>query len=396
MPSALCPLPSALCLLPSAFGSDGKTGSNKGDAAMAEDRTQAPSRRRRQQAREQGLAAKSPDLTAAVGLLAAVALVGSLGGGLAAGFVGLIRGSLAIDPALGGDPAAVSASIWRAAGAVFGPTAMIVGGTAAAMVAAHLIQTGGLWNPARLAPDPARLVPKFGGEGPDRGPGAAARRGVWGLIRSLAILIVAGWISWTEAPRLAGLAGLEATALGPSAGSVVLRLAFGVGMASLGLGLVDYAMAWRRVEAQLRQTPEEHKAEAKDAEGDPEVRSRRQRLARSRRDDPARAVAAGGVALLVTEAGPGRRGLAILLGGDPPPGQVSVRMVARGPSAIMLRRAADRAGLPRTEAPALARWFADAAAPVRAQAPSSGRIPALPVELGEQLAGLWPTRPMGR
>ena len=61
---------------------------------MSEDRTQPPSKRRRQMAREQGQAAHSPELTAAVGWVAAVALLGFFGDDLAVALTGLVRGSL--------------------------------------------------------------------------------------------------------------------------------------------------------------------------------------------------------------------------------------------------------------------------------------------------------------
>ncbi len=52
---------------------------------MSEDRTQPPSKRRRQLARQQGQVAHSPELTAAAGWLAAVVLLGVLGDDLALG-----------------------------------------------------------------------------------------------------------------------------------------------------------------------------------------------------------------------------------------------------------------------------------------------------------------------
>ena len=51
----------------------------RGTCAMSEDRTQPPSKRRRQMARQHGQAAHSPELTAAVGWLAAVVLLGFCG-----------------------------------------------------------------------------------------------------------------------------------------------------------------------------------------------------------------------------------------------------------------------------------------------------------------------------
>ena len=61
---------------------------------MSEDRTQPPSKRRRQLARQQGQAAHSPELTAAGGWLAAVVLLGALGDDLALGLTRLVRSSL--------------------------------------------------------------------------------------------------------------------------------------------------------------------------------------------------------------------------------------------------------------------------------------------------------------
>ena len=60
---------------------------------MSEDRTQPPSKRRRQLAREQGQAAHSPELTAAGGWLVAVLLLGFRGGELVQGLTGLMRGA---------------------------------------------------------------------------------------------------------------------------------------------------------------------------------------------------------------------------------------------------------------------------------------------------------------
>ena len=58
---------------------------------MSEDRTQPPSKRRRQLARQHGQVAHSPELTAAAGWLAAVALLGIVGDDLALGLTKLVQ-----------------------------------------------------------------------------------------------------------------------------------------------------------------------------------------------------------------------------------------------------------------------------------------------------------------
>src|SRR5438034_862703 len=76
---------------------------------MSEDRTQPPSKRRRQLAREQGQVAHSPELTAAAGWLVAVVAWGIAGNDLASALVGLVRGSMAGAVVMPADPAEYSA-----------------------------------------------------------------------------------------------------------------------------------------------------------------------------------------------------------------------------------------------------------------------------------------------
>lgn len=347
---------------------------------MSEDRTQEPSRRRRDLARQRGQVARSPELTAAVGMLAAVVLIGAWGGDLTAALVRLVREPLeTASPspaaAIPGDPAVLVDSLRGAAGAVALPMGMILGGVVLAMIAAHQIQTGGLWAPGLLTPDIQRLWAGSGG-----GEGLTARlvRGVWGLLRALAIVAIAAWMIRADLPALAGLTRLEVPSLARAAGALLKGFAYAVGLALLGLGLLDFVGQYRRLEARLRLSPDQQREELKAADGDPELRARRIRLARSWLREPREAMT--GATLVVT--GPG--GVAVLLGGSPPPGRVAVRLVARGAAAATLRRTAERAGLPHIEAPSLARWFA--------QARSAGNGASLPPELAAELAAIWPAR----
>src|ERR1700684_1403618 len=78
---------------------------------MSEDRTQPPSKRRRQLARQQGQAAHSPELTAAAGWLAAVVLLGIVGDDLALGLTKLAGGSLTRPAVLSAHRAALVAEV---------------------------------------------------------------------------------------------------------------------------------------------------------------------------------------------------------------------------------------------------------------------------------------------
>src|SRR4051812_4892498 len=119
----------------------------------AEDRTQAPSKLRLQQARERGMVAHSPELTGAAALLAATLILGVVGESLATGLVTVVREPWIgrLDPTL--DAASVVGHLRASAMAVLGPLGLLMLGLVAAGVAAHQAQVGLLWTPALIAPD---------------------------------------------------------------------------------------------------------------------------------------------------------------------------------------------------------------------------------------------------
>ncbi len=254
---------------------------------MADERTQEPSRHRRQLARSQGQAAQSPALTAAAGLLAAVALLGAFGdeiaSAMAAGFVP------AIDPAGGSpwplapDPAAIVGRVRGAAWALAMPLGGLLLGTVAAAVAAHQAQVGGLWAPGLIAPDLRRLV----GGGPGGGAATRLGRGIWGLSRSAALVAAAVVALATHRDDLARLARLDPPRLLASASGLAAAIGFDLAIACLALGLADFVAQARQFEARLRTTPDEHREEVRAAEGDPALRARRRQRSRTWIDAPA-------------------------------------------------------------------------------------------------------------
>src|SRR6478672_1228502 len=112
---------------------------------MSEDRTQPPSKRRRQRAREQGQVAHSPELTAAAGWLVAVVAWGIAGDDLASALVGLVRGSIAGAIVMPADPAGVAARVRGLVLSVAWPVGIILTGFAAGALTAHQFQVRGLW-----------------------------------------------------------------------------------------------------------------------------------------------------------------------------------------------------------------------------------------------------------
>jgi flagellar biosynthetic protein FlhB len=340
--------------------------------AEADDRTQGPSKERLRLARERGQVAQSPELTAAVGLLAATLLLGWCGDPMAAALIALVREPLTQPVSLEADAAVLAVQLRHLAMALAWPLGMVFIGITAAVVAAQQLQVGGLWVPGLLAPDPARLW-AFG-----RGPGGAARgaRGAWGLVKVLLIGIVAALAIRAGLPRWQRLGDLESHALAATAAAALRQFTLTLAIATLVLGLVDFWLQHQCFTILLRMTPEEQREDLRSTEGDPALRAQRRRLARTRQTDEREVL--NGAALMLT----GAAGMTLVIAGGPPPRRLLIRSVASGAAGLRLRHAAGRAGLPEIAEPALARRLASHRASAQA----------LTAEDAASLAALWPAR----
>jgi flagellar biosynthetic protein FlhB len=315
---------------------------------MSEERTQPPSKRRRQLARQQGQAAHSPELTAAVGWLAAVVVLGIVGDDLTLALANVVRDSLNRSPLAWADTQAVAAHVRGLALGVAWPLAAILASFAGGALCAHQLQVRGLWATTLVAPDPARLW-VF-----SAGPGLALRfqHSAWSAIKVAVLVAAWAWTihaGWTELSRLCVLEGPN---LARGVGQVMLQVVRVLAVVLLALGAVDYVLRHRRFEAMLRTTPQEQREDRRVMEGDPAARAQRRRVARSWRGDTPDLLAGGSLLLL----GPG--GLTLVLAGGPPPRRVTVRTVVSGSTGLRLRRSPEARQIPVVDAPELARRLA--------------------------------------
>ncbi len=309
-----------------------------------EDRTQAPSARRLQEARDRGQVAYSPELSSAAGLLAAAAVLWTRGEPLASALASTLRAPLTGPIPITADVGSVVAHLRGLALEIAWPIGQIVAAFALAAAVAHLAQTRLLWTPGRLAPDVARLW----AVGQGGGLGDRLARGAWSLARACLVVAVAAWFVRNEWLTTCQLADAETPVLARVAGQSLGRLLFTLSAATLALGVVDLLIQQNRFQAMLSQTPDEQREDLRSTEGDPTLRSRRRRAAEGRRIDPAELLS--GASLVLT----GASGLSVVLGGGPPPIRFTVRSVAHGLSGDQLRRAAIRSGLLVVSAPDLA------------------------------------------
>ena len=249
---------------------------------MSEDRTQEPSKRRRVEARERGQVARSPELTGAAGLLAASALLGIWGDDLALALLALVRDSWSGDLMVSGGPIEVVDRLRQAAWNVAGPLFGILGGSVVASFLAHQAQVGGLFAPALLAPDPSRLWSlRLDEEGSGSGFAARVGRGVWSVVKAAVVVGVAAWVIRSDLGELHRLARLDPPALARASGTLMRSMAFALALATLVLGLVDFALQYMRFEAMMRLTPDQHREDLRAADGDPGLRALRRRIVKT-------------------------------------------------------------------------------------------------------------------
>ncbi|MDR3620943.1 MAG: EscU/YscU/HrcU family type III secretion system export apparatus switch protein [Paludisphaera borealis] len=341
---------------------------------MSEDRTQPASKRRRLLAREEGQVVHSPELTAAVGWLTAVVVLGVWGQDLAGVLIELARAPLVQPLASSSDPVELAGRIRGDVLRVAVPLGMILGGFLVGAAGAHQAQVRGLWAPNLIAPDVSRLW-RIG-----RGGGLSGRfeRSVWSIVKVVILASVAWWGIRSQWSALQGLSLLDFPTAARSAMSVLLGPMRVLAVLMVVVGLVDYGLRFARFESMLRTTPDEQREDQKAVEGDPRVRASRRRLVQSWRDATPELLT--GATLILH----GDAGLTVVLSGGPPPRRIGVRAAAQGKAGNSLRRAASQARIPSCEAPQLALRLASQ--PNTASARSAIADPLLV----SQLRSVWP------
>jgi flagellar biosynthesis protein FlhB len=148
------------------------------------------------------------------------------------------------------------------------------------------------------------------------------------------------------------LGRLDALSLAHAVGQGTRHLLLTLAVATLALGLIDFSLQFQQFEALLRLSPEQHREDMRAVEGDPALRSRRRRLARSLRSDSPEILT--GASLILNDPS----GLTVVLAGGPPPRAISVRSIVSGSSGKRLREMAEQFQVPQISAPALTRCLA--------------------------------------
>ncbi len=246
----------------------------------AGEKTEEPTGKRLQEARDKGQIAKSPELMTAAFLL---------GAGLTLNIAGPTLWRFLLD-AMGQNLSSLHNSEIRGVGLISWvqmlsfrtllATIGLVGAMALIAVVVQALQTGGMLSTKALEPKWERLNPL------NNAKNMLGKRAFVELFKSLAKMLIVSWAVYATIsdawPDIQGLALLSPVALMDVVRKYGLGLMRNSGMMFLALAGADYAYQKWSTNESLKMTKQEVKDEGKAQEGDPEIKGRRRQIGRER------------------------------------------------------------------------------------------------------------------
>ncbi|MEW6611539.1 MAG: flagellar biosynthesis protein FlhB [Pseudomonadota bacterium] len=243
-----------------------------------QEKTESPSPRRQQEAREKGQVVRSWELSGGAVLLAAAGGLMALGPQLYRDMATLLRDGLQIEREAAFDPhvmLSTAAEPLQHLAATLAPLALLL--LAAAVFSTFLV---GGWNFSTQA-----LLPDFGRLSPAKGLGRIfSKHGLVELakaiVKLLAIGAVALWVLWDERLALLSLSAQSLEAAVAHTGGMISWTFLVLAAAVLVVVAIDVPFQIWSHNQNLKMTKEEARQEAKESEGDPHVKGRIRALQR--------------------------------------------------------------------------------------------------------------------
>jgi flagellar biosynthetic protein FlhB len=236
------------------------------------DRTESPTPKRLEDARKRGQVARSRDLAAAATTLAGGAALYFMGGRVGAGLMAMLRDSLQFTARDATDGGRMAMHFTAAASSALWAVLPVLGVLLLAAVLAPLLLGGWSFAPASLALQWDRLNPVSGmGR-------VFSQRGWIEVLKSLArfavVAVVSFWVLRHQFPAF-GVLATESVRGGIAHSLQLTGLAFILIGSSLAfIALIDVPITLWQHHKSLRMTPQEIREEARETDGNPEVRSR--------------------------------------------------------------------------------------------------------------------------
>ena len=237
------------------------------------DKTEQPTARRREEAREEGQIARSADLTAAVALLAGLLLLKALGPRMLDTMLNMTR-ALGEAPAI--DTGGLLPWIKKVGLATVDLLGPFLGLLVAITIAGTAAQSGLLLTWKKLSLKPDRIDPVAGAK--RLFSGDALSRLLLGLLKVGVVAAIAYFTIRGRIGTVLSAGALHTGGIFAVSAALLFDLAVRLGLALLILGIVDYLLQRWKLERQLRMTKQEVRDELKKMEGDPLIKQRRRQL----------------------------------------------------------------------------------------------------------------------
>jgi flagellar biosynthetic protein FlhB len=248
------------------------------------ERTEEPSQRRLDQARERGQVPRSRELTNFATMIGGSAALVAVGGALAGCLLNIMRNSLGFDPRALSDPRSMMTAFGDAVSSAMVAVLPIFGVLIGAVILAAVVLGGWNFSPAAMTPNFARMSPLAG---------LQRLFGLHGIIELgkalLKCLVIGAVCTGIVSYMFADVMSLghmpSRTAI--TRGAHLIGWAFVWLSSSLALiALIDVPLQLFQFKRSLRMTRQELRDEAKESDGRPETKSRirqmQQQIARRR------------------------------------------------------------------------------------------------------------------
>ncbi|WP_374575727.1 flagellar biosynthesis protein FlhB [Phenylobacterium sp.] len=246
----------------------------------AASKTEDPTPRKLEQAREKGDVPKTADLAPLMAMVAAASVLAIGGGYLARNMISQLLPFIAHPDAIalnGMGGVSVARAAIMAAAPMLGA---VIFAAAFAGMAGNLMQHGLMFTPSKLEPKLDKLNPLSGFKrlfGLD---------GLMQFVKSLLKIFLVGVVAWLVIKphwrELRGLPALDPAAILPLAVSILRRLFFAISALLLVIAGADYLWQRYRFMERMKMSKEELKEEFKQTDGDPHVKARLRQIRHER------------------------------------------------------------------------------------------------------------------
>ncbi len=250
------------------------------EETSSQERTESPTPRRREQAREEGQIARSVELSAAAVLLGGSIILSTVGARSLSGYATRLTRESANWLSSGPITTGSGITILRttAGGFVLASLPFLIG-LAGIVLFVNLVQARGVVSWKSIEPKWSHVDPIAGMKRIVNG------EAIFTLGKSLAKLTVLAVITYTVIsrswPELVSLVDTTPADIAMVLRNLLLRLAVMTGMAFLVIAAIDYGYQWFKMEKGLRMTRQEVILEQRESEGDPMIKGRIRAMGRA-------------------------------------------------------------------------------------------------------------------